>query len=71
MGEIFKNKAKKEGVSVTDLVLTILQLLIRDLQAVVNSIKLVELWDKGQLSHIIKFRIQKYRNIGIYNILIY
>ena len=40
---IFKNEAKEEGASVTDLVLLALRLLREDIQIIVNSIKLVEL----------------------------
>ena len=43
MGDIFKDKAKEEGASVIDLVITVLQLLRRDLQAAVNSMEPVEL----------------------------
>ena len=39
---------------VMDLVLTVLQLLRRDLQAVVDSMEPVELWDKGQLSYVVR-----------------
>ena len=53
MEEVFKDKTKERGVSITDLVLTVLQLLRRDLQAAVDFIKPVELWDKGQLSYIV------------------
>ena len=38
----FKNKAKKEGASVIDLILLILQLLREDIQEVVDSIELVK-----------------------------
>ena len=68
---IFKDKAKKEGASVTDLVLLILQLLREDIQKVVDSIELVKLQDKGQLSHVDRL---VYKNIGMWerdNILIY
>jgi hypothetical protein len=47
---IFKDKAKEEGASVTDLeILAVLvtRLLRRDLNRLVNRIKSVKLWDKG------------------------
>jgi hypothetical protein len=50
MDNIFKDKAKEEGVSVTDLkilVVLIIRLLRQDLNRLVNRIELVELWDKG------------------------
>jgi hypothetical protein len=50
MGSIFKDKAEKKGVSVTDLkilVVLIIRLLRRDLNKLVKGIKLVELWDEG------------------------
>ena len=40
---IFKNKAKKEGASITDLVLLVLQLLKDDTWEVADFIKLVKL----------------------------
>jgi hypothetical protein len=46
MSSIFKNKAKKEGVSVIDtkiLVVLITRLLKQDLNRLVNEIELVEL----------------------------
>jgi hypothetical protein len=46
MGSIFKNKAKEEGVSVTDLeilVVLVIRLLRRDLNRLVNGIEPVEL----------------------------
>ena len=43
MGEVFKDKAEEEEASVIDLVSTVLQLLRRDLQAVVDSMEPVEL----------------------------
>jgi hypothetical protein len=46
MDNIFKNKAEEEGASVTDLeilVVLIIKLLRRDLNRLVNGIKLVEL----------------------------
>jgi hypothetical protein len=46
MGSIFKNKAKEEGVSITDLeilVVLITRLLRQDLNRLVNKIELVEL----------------------------
>ena len=43
MKYIFKDKAKEEGVSVTDLVLLMLQLLREDIQKVVDSMEPVEL----------------------------
>ena len=55
--QTFKNKVKKEGASIINLILSVLQLLKKDLLAVVDSIKLVKPWDKGQLSYIVKFGI--------------
>ena len=43
----FKDKAKEEGVSITNLILLALQLLREDIQEVVDSIKPVKPWDKG------------------------
>jgi hypothetical protein len=46
---IFKDKAEEEGASVTDLkilVVLITRLLRRDLNRLINGIKLVELWDE-------------------------
>ena len=63
MGEIFKDKAKEEGAGVIDLALTVLQLLREDLQAVVDSVELIELQDKGQLSYTVSL---VYTNILIY-----
>jgi hypothetical protein len=50
INNIFKNKAKEEGVSVTDLkilVVLITRLLKRDLNRLINGIEPVELWDEG------------------------
>jgi hypothetical protein len=50
MDSIFKNKAREEGASVTDLgilMVLITRLLRQDLNRLVNGIELVELWDKG------------------------
>ena len=50
MDSIFKDKAKKEETSVTDLeilVVLIIRLLRQDLSRLVSRIKLVKLWDKG------------------------
>jgi hypothetical protein len=50
MGNIFKNKAKEEGVSITDLkilVVLIIRLLRQDFNRLVNKIEPVELWDEG------------------------
>jgi hypothetical protein len=50
MGSIFKDEAKEEGTSVTDLeilVVLVTGLLRQDLNRLVNGIELVELWDKG------------------------
>ena len=46
-GQIFKDKAKEEGASVTDLVLSVSRLLRKDLQAVVDSMEPVKPWDEG------------------------
>jgi hypothetical protein len=46
---IFKDKAKEKGVSITDLeilVVLIIRLLRQDLNRLVNGIELVELWDE-------------------------
>ena len=42
MEQIFEDKAKKEGASVTDLVLLVLRLLREDIQEVVDFIEPVE-----------------------------
>jgi hypothetical protein len=50
MDSIFKDKAEKEEVSVTDLkilVVLVIRLLQQDLNRLVNRMKPVELWDKG------------------------
>jgi hypothetical protein len=50
MDSIFKNKAEKEGVSVTDLkvlVVLVIRLLRQDLNRLVNGMEPVELWDEG------------------------
>jgi hypothetical protein len=50
MDSIFKDKAKKEGASVTDLkilVVLVTRLLKRDFNRLINRMELVELWDKG------------------------
>jgi hypothetical protein len=50
MDSIFKDKAKEEGVSVTDLeilVVLITRLLRRGLDRLVNRMEPVELWDEG------------------------
>jgi hypothetical protein len=50
MDSIFKNKAREEGVSITDLrtlVVLVIKLLRQDLNRLVKGIELVELWDKG------------------------
>jgi hypothetical protein len=50
MDNIFKDEAKEEGASVTDLeilVVLITRLLRRDLNRLVNGIKPVELQDEG------------------------
>ena len=39
----FKDEAKEEGVSITDLILLVLRLLREDIQEVVDSIELVKL----------------------------
>jgi hypothetical protein len=49
MDSIFKNKAKKEGASITDLkilVVLVIKLLKQDLNRLVSGIELVKLWDK-------------------------
>ena len=43
MEYIFEDEAKKEGISVTDLVLLVLRLLREDIQEVVDFMELVEL----------------------------
>jgi hypothetical protein len=50
MSNIFKDKAKEEGASVTDLevlVVLVTRLLRQDLNRLVNGMELVELWDEG------------------------
>jgi hypothetical protein len=50
MNSIFKDKAKEEGVSVTNLkilVVLVIRLLRQDLNRLVNGIEPVELWDEG------------------------
>ena len=51
MWDIFKDKDKEEGDSVTDLILVVVALLERDINGLVvearNALKLVKLWDKG------------------------
>ena len=47
MGSVFKDKAKEERASITDLVLTVLQLLREDLQAAVDFMEPVEPDNKG------------------------
>jgi hypothetical protein len=50
IGSIFKNKAREERVSVTDLeilVVLVIRLLRQDLNKLVNGIELIELWDEG------------------------
>ena len=49
--DIFKNKDKKEGDSVTDFILVVVQLLERDINRLVvevwDVLELVKPWDKG------------------------
>ena len=52
MEQIFKDKAKEEGASVTDLVLLALQLLREDIREVIDFIKPVELQNKGQPNYV-------------------
>jgi hypothetical protein len=50
MGNIFKDKAEEEGVSVIDLkilIVLVTRLLRRDFNKLINRMELVELWDKG------------------------
>jgi hypothetical protein len=50
INNIFKDKAEKEGASVTDLeilVVLIIRLLRQDLNRLINRMEPVELWDKG------------------------
>jgi hypothetical protein len=50
MDNIFKDKVKEKGASVTDLevlVVLITRLLRRDLDRLVNGMEPVEPWDKG------------------------
>jgi hypothetical protein len=50
MGSIFKNEAKEEGVSITDLeilMVLITGLLKQGLNRLVNGMEPVELWNKG------------------------
>ena len=65
MEQIFKDEAKEEGASITDLVLSVLRLLKEDTQEAVDFIKLVELQNKGQPSHVISLVYAEVRNVGI------
>jgi hypothetical protein len=50
MDSIFKDEAKEEGTSVTDLeilVVLVTRLLKQDLNRLVNGMEPVELWDEG------------------------
>jgi hypothetical protein len=49
INSIFKDKAKEEGVSVTDLKILVLviRLLKQDFDKLVNRIEPVELWNEG------------------------
>jgi hypothetical protein len=50
MDSIFKDKAKEEGASITDLeilMVLVIRLLKQDLNKLINRIKPVELWDEG------------------------
>ena len=50
MGSIFKDKAKEEEASITDLkilVVLVTRLLRQDLNRLVNRMEPVELWDEG------------------------
>jgi hypothetical protein len=50
INSIFKDKAKEEGVSVTDLkilVVLVIRLLKQDFDKLVNRIEPVELWNEG------------------------
>jgi hypothetical protein len=50
INSIFKDEAKEEGASVTDLeilVVLVIRLLRRDLNGLMNGMELVELWDEG------------------------
>jgi hypothetical protein len=50
IGNIFKDKAEKEGTSVIDLeilIVLVIRLLRQDLNRLISGIKLVELWDEG------------------------
>jgi uncharacterized phage-associated protein len=50
INNIFKDKAKEEGASITDLkilVVLITRLLRQDFNRLVNGMELVEPWDKG------------------------
>jgi hypothetical protein len=50
MDSIFKDKAKEEGASITDLkilVVLVIRLLKRGLNRLVNRMEPVELWDEG------------------------
>ena len=86
MEELFKNKKKKGGVGVTDLINQLVQVFKRKLVQLrdniqklkkVGELNLVKLQNKGQLSYIIKFKIYKIFKIqerdilSQYNILIY
>ena len=47
IGSIFRDEDKEEGDSTTDLVLIVLRLLRRDLRELVDTIELVDLYNKG------------------------
>ena len=51
MGDIFKDKDKEEGDSVTDLIIAVVRLLERDISRLVvkarELLKPAEPWDKG------------------------
>jgi hypothetical protein len=50
MNSIFKDEAKEEGTSITDLeilVVLVIELLRQDFNRLVNKMEPVELWDKG------------------------
>ena len=47
IGSIFKDEDKEEGDGITDLVLLVLRLLRRDLSELVDSIGLVDPYNKG------------------------
>ena len=73
MDSIFKNKARKEGTSVINLeilVVLVIRLLKQDFNRLVNGIKPMELWDKGQLNYIVSYELYT-KHTHVLNVLMY